>query len=905
MARKKRPSHHYQGGNGNHASTWARDMYGGHGNPSASNQQMRGGSGKGHDRGATHAASRLAQRPLARGGLPMRQSPIPSQGQSQSATPLDPFGFGNQSQAVFSNPVAAVRNGKQRYIPKPSAASPVSRPVNERGMPETQIARSGAHPDQMTSAAKPGGTAVEAPSATADPQVRELQDRVQELQDQIQKNRAVGNRVCTTKQQMAARALKEKVQELAQEREALRQARETIAENESVIVAISDKEPLMLAINNMESVIEKEASEKVGMAAEMASLREALQRARDTIAEKETLIVKEAAEKVEMAAEMASLREALSELRARNRERASTEAHVQETTLFSRSLDILSIRAARIPVVDDGQFGLDVVSELGARIGDPEVYLNILKFLGRGTMDTWFCLDEVYEKGGDAQREVNREDAGCEEHHHECLEPPADSDEPATYSDEAPESTKAAHQPAAEEISDDLNPKDRFEKVVWPLLPIAWRKGVGNLQRRLEELPIVTKELYEKRGMPGCPDPIFDDLWTQKDESQLLERWDDSVLKKAINRVGRSTQAIVSFCKVSLRIFGYDPLTLFTLSGDTLEFDASMNHTFEYNGQRYPSPLWPKLFCQRMTRIMTHPLWQGQENWSLMLFVLKWAVICRTDDRRPLSTAEASLLHWAGCYLDPDLPELSMAERHQEHQDYLWDQGGWPSPEADLLTAIAAVTKTSRPAEDPVEGNRYLVSTSDLTNVVKGLDSISSHSMSVDSETYHQIFLAAREDLGYPAEVDVPALYKNCWFNLERDRARRCRAKERGSTLTLGPDEQHDDGSNPLKGAQDSTLEEENRGNKDIAMGGHDETVPCPERSRGGADSLHPKSIARIRGIPGLRQSLIEEVPQHLVDALSDPVAIRKARGELPYVPGAPAERSQSLKRGREESPAR
>ncbi|KAF4459594.1 hypothetical protein FALBO_13649 [Fusarium albosuccineum] len=134
---------------------------------------------------------------------------------------------------------------------------------------------------------------------------------------------------------------------------------------------------------------------------------------------------------------------------------------------------------------------------------------------------------------------------------------------------------------------------------------------------------------------------------------------------------------------------------------------------------------------------MTHRLRAGDNSWAFMLVVIKWAVICRTDDRRPLKQVEKDVLRWTGCDFPLDPPTKPFADHHDDNRKALVEQGGWATPESDPLAAIA--TKTTAQSMDPsTTAGNYCVSIRDLTSIIKGLDSINTRGVTVSCEVHFQ-----------------------------------------------------------------------------------------------------------------------------------------------------------------------
>ncbi|KAM0561575.1 hypothetical protein ACHAPJ_002743 [Fusarium lateritium] len=223
---------------------------------------------------------------------------------------------------------------------------------------------------------------------------------------------------------------------------------------------------------------------------------------------------------------------------------------------------------------------------------------------------------------------------------------------------------------------------------------------------------------------------------------------------------------LVELFQVSLRIFGVDPITLFTLGTDDFEFGGDITSTIIRGNEDYPTPIWDEKFCEDLTSIMTHPMWCARERWRFMLFAIKWAVICRTDDRRPLPALDRNLLSRVNCPLGNEQTLRPCRDLHEGQQTMLRDQNVPPSQQAELLSAIAKHTVVSIGS---VPTGNYTIIPSDLTAVVKGLDSLPISGL-MDCDLFFELFTHAEGHNEYPAEDEAPALYRNCYLDMERRR---------------------------------------------------------------------------------------------------------------------------------------
>ncbi|KAL2677280.1 hypothetical protein Neosp_011049 [[Neocosmospora] mangrovei] len=346
-------------------------------------------------------------------------------------------------------------------------------------------------------------------------------------------------------------------------------------------------------------------------------------------------------------------------------------------------------------------------------------------------------------------------------------------------------------------------PTTSFEKSAWKEPNKDWHRSMRDAEVYYNKDPRGTsKDWYERPSHPGCPTPIFDGIWTASDELNLGSQGCGLALMNALENLNANDgQVLSTLFYNSLRLFRADPLTLFSIQN--LEFD---NPQIDHDEVLATSPLWSSDFCRKLSVLMAHPMWKGKKPHSFMLFAIKWVVICRTDDRHPLPQSDIELLKWVGTSLDPDANDKPFGIRHQEHQHNIREQGGWPSPEADLLSAIWRMTCSSarltRAALDP-----YAVSTADLTILIDALDNLGQGGIKISCEVHYQLFQGTQTGPVYPSGIaELKTLYRNCWLNVQRAKARREREED---TLSGEGVTQNFDLPRPGSGLGDEGEEEE------------------------------------------------------------------------------------------------
>ncbi|RSL52681.1 hypothetical protein CEP54_010805 [Fusarium duplospermum] len=318
-------------------------------------------------------------------------------------------------------------------------------------------------------------------------------------------------------------------------------------------------------------------------------------------------------------------------------------------------------------------------------------------------------------------------------------------------------------------------PTTSLERSAWKQLNKDWHRSMREAEVYYnKDQRGASKDWYESPGHPGCYNPIFDDTWTTSDEFNLRSRECGFVSINALDHLDAdNTQELCTLFDTSLRLFQTDPLTIFSIQN--LEFDKQGSVLVIQDGVSASSPVWPSDFSRKLSVIMAHPMWKGTKPYSFMLFAIKWVVICRTDDRHPFPQSDIDMLRYAYIILDPSARDKPFGIRHQEHQRDILKRGGWQTPEAELLSAIwrmtGASSRLTHAATDP-----YLVSAADLTILTDALDSLGQGGMMISCETHYQIFLGAQTGPAYPSGIaELKTLYTNCWFSVQRVKARRQR----------------------------------------------------------------------------------------------------------------------------------
>lgn len=323
-----------------------------------------------------------------------------------------------------------------------------------------------------------------------------------------------------------------------------------------------------------------------------------------------------------------------------------------------------------------------------------------------------------------------------------------------------------------------LEAEDNHEIKALQAMQRYWRNTAAKEEARLADVQALTKETYEAPGQHGCPNPTYNEDWSHADERIFLSQyWRGTMYESAITRqfcTSPDTQYLVTMFKISLHIFGVDPVTLWTLNDDEFKVTGT-NFAFllivgNANAKHF-SLIWSRSFCISLSKLMTHPIWgRRKDGHEFMLFAVKWAIMCRTDDRRPLSEGDAKLLGFIGCpiTLRPEEPLKRTLERLLKRR---YNAGETTTTEADLLRCIADNTEAHLDTEAHLVNPRsrcYRVTTDDLDAVIKGLDESKTW---MSCEAHYELYQKSRSTTHtYPSSAEVAELNRNVFLNIERRR---------------------------------------------------------------------------------------------------------------------------------------
>ncbi|KAJ4201323.1 hypothetical protein NW767_006973 [Fusarium falciforme] len=289
---------------------------------------------------------------------------------------------------------------------------------------------------------------------------------------------------------------------------------------------------------------------------------------------------------------------------------------------------------------------------------------------------------------------------------------------------------------ASPELFTHRRARDIWPSVKHPRYRRSRTKGSGAFRHRaLQKISIEKinkkwhKAFVEAHGFsdpvpPEYPREEFADAddhlrWAERNSYLPEGRWNKSMLKEELEETASDRPKLLLLWKLSFRLHRKDPLYLFNFYANDIDFnDEPSGDLLRDNAEWNRNHLLSEDFCDKLLRIMAHPM---SKDLSFMLFLLKWAVICRTDDRRGLKETDIEMLDSLQCYIDPSLHSEPLGVRHEDFQQEMWERGGWPAVEAELLSMIWQKTTPSEIGHVLLDGVSYQVTASDFDTVIEAL----------------------------------------------------------------------------------------------------------------------------------------------------------------------------------------
>jgi hypothetical protein len=362
---------------------------------------------------------------------------------------------------------------------------------------------------------------------------------------------------------------------------------------------------------------------------------------------------------------------------------------------------------------------------------------------------------------------------------------PGEQSRPNEHSDEQSHSDEHSdEQSYPDEHSDEQpHPDEHFEadepnrpkKQAFENVGSYWDTHVAESKRAMKTTrwkPMETDVLFGPGG-EACVTPVFDEYWTLQDERDLERRWLESPSHHFLNAV-RPNWGYLPLLKVCLRIFKLAPESVLRTVPD-LEVDTSDNAAGVVDGRTMRNPIWSTVFCTKLARLATHPLFSRPE---VLAFCIRYAVICREDDRRRLDFPCPS-------FPCPVLERLfgknfgcSVHNRHSAERIRSIGNSMQPSVHSDLLRRLGQII--GEPAVYPRnEDGPLRVKSADLTALTDAVNTCHRHGspMFANVELAYQSFLAGRGPGNVPHGIDeAKKAYKYIQFGVERKGRRELRA---------------------------------------------------------------------------------------------------------------------------------
>ncbi|KAL7766648.1 hypothetical protein ACKLNR_004564 [Fusarium oxysporum f. sp. zingiberi] len=312
---------------------------------------------------------------------------------------------------------------------------------------------------------------------------------------------------------------------------------------------------------------------------------------------------------------------------------------------------------------------------------------------------------------------------------------------------------------------DALLSPDKYENQAVAEFIKDYRNSVHLTREKDRKSVSISKERTKEEEQYELAKFIDSHTWSQDQEDELGASWDDGVIKAAIQRLPDRGTHLSSVFNISFHLCNMDPLSLLSMYHD-FEFDNSGSDSFMHVGQMKRNPLWTLHFCDKLKRIMTHPLFWETNAYRFLPIVIRWAVICQTDNGEGFSAEEAHILSHLGC---GDLGQFSgspVLERFRFHQERLKTAGVFVTPHAKLLVLIADQVGVSAV---PTSTETLLVRTGDLGVVISALDRLNDCSMNISCEVHYLQYCASRTSRSYPSGLEeLLEAYKGVWMKLQR-----------------------------------------------------------------------------------------------------------------------------------------
>lgn len=261
-----------------------------------------------------------------------------------------------------------------------------------------------------------------------------------------------------------------------------------------------------------------------------------------------------------------------------------------------------------------------------------------------------------------------------------------------------------------------------------------WEKSQREILKQLliDQRPPITEDVCDAILGPIAPE--FDEWWTQEDESLMMQRWGESEEKADMERMkaGSLKTRTMVLWKICLRLYRCSPFAVLS-NRHGLQYQATETKA----GGTAGSSMWSQDFCKLLGEIITHPIWRNDVD--LLVAYLQFAVICRTEDRRPWKAFGDFKLDGLGLddvahrlnVAKEGMPSQSIQEILAEVRENQGEGSMRGSVYLELMQQMAttvAISKAPLPRrsdESDPSNIIYLVRKVDLQNIYKAVDSLS------------------------------------------------------------------------------------------------------------------------------------------------------------------------------------
>ena len=362
-------------------------------------------------------------------------------------------------------------------------------------------------------------------------------------------------------------------------------------------------------------------------------------------------------------------------------------------------------------------------------------------------------------------------------------------DSPEAASDQSNEATNVLDPKVAKKGGTYM---DRLVTVFTETAKIS--KEANEIYLEKKRKPVLEEDLDE---LLGPMEPEYDKWWSKDDERALIQEWKQSKERQDFKRITTSSNsknekvvrttainALQGLWKISIRLFRCSPFAILSPRRNLVYQPLPSKRQGSVK-----TTLWSQEFCENLGHLMANPLWCGSAD--LLAIILQFAVICRTDDRRPWKF-EADLvdsrvllnLRRKMDQVDGDTLPQSVHDMHTAIRRSLKAKGMVPSVISDLLHRIGSTSEgnVEYQASNTLQYgvDVYFVTKADVEKVQAALDTVSPMGQALlqPGAAYYYNHLLSRQGTGTPESYEeLKDLLIRCWLHekrvLGRLRARR------------------------------------------------------------------------------------------------------------------------------------